>query len=285
VAFGEMLNESGTTENSYRYTGEQFDSNLNQYYLRARYYNQGVGRFTQMDTWMGNDGDPITLHKYLYANVDPVNGSDPSGYVTMTQLMGGLYATGTVVSIGHTTFTYAINISTGNYVAVAVDAAVDIGGAVVAGPYGKPLRYGLEKLAAFGNRWARGAKLKLGFDADSTVLRENLKMIGVHAPPGTAAHHIVEGGDAAAEAARNILRRYDIDINSPMNGVFLPTRSAAGDVIGAPHIGRHANSYSRVVSDRLHAAAPNGKEAVLQALAELKGELLESAVLLNRAQR
>jgi len=32
-----------------------------------------------MDTWMGRNHDPITLHKYLYAGVDPVNFIDPSG--------------------------------------------------------------------------------------------------------------------------------------------------------------------------------------------------------------
>jgi len=54
---------------------------LGQYYLRARYYDQNVGRFTQMDTWSGNNSDPITLHKYLYGNADPVNVVDPSGNI------------------------------------------------------------------------------------------------------------------------------------------------------------------------------------------------------------
>jgi RHS repeat-associated protein len=93
VAFGEMLNESGlnesgTTENSYRYTGEQFDQSLDQYYLRARYYNQGVGRFTQMDTWMGSSQDPITLHKYVYADNTPVNLLDYSGYCSTPAKFG-----------------------------------------------------------------------------------------------------------------------------------------------------------------------------------------------------
>ncbi|WP_245555099.1 RHS repeat-associated core domain-containing protein [Hahella ganghwensis] len=70
---------TGSTENDYRYTGEQYDAGLDQYYLRARYYDQGVGRFTQMDTWMGVNSDPITLHKYLYANADPVAYTDPTG--------------------------------------------------------------------------------------------------------------------------------------------------------------------------------------------------------------
>jgi len=45
-AFGEVLDQTGDTVNSYLFTGEQFDVGLGQYYLRARYYDQGVGRFT-----------------------------------------------------------------------------------------------------------------------------------------------------------------------------------------------------------------------------------------------
>jgi RHS repeat-associated protein len=85
-AFGGVLNRTGDTENSYLFAGEQFDQSLNQYYLRARYYDQNIGRFTQQDTWMGRNHDPVTLHKYLYANVDPVNGIDPSGNMTMVDV-------------------------------------------------------------------------------------------------------------------------------------------------------------------------------------------------------
>jgi choice-of-anchor A domain-containing protein/RHS repeat-associated protein len=82
-AFGKLLNKTGTTDNKYLFTGEQYDNNLNQYYLRARYYNQNNGRFTQMDTYAGNSQDPVTLHKYLYANADGVNKIDPSGNMTL----------------------------------------------------------------------------------------------------------------------------------------------------------------------------------------------------------
>jgi len=78
-AFGVTLASTGTTVNDYLFTGEQYDSALDNYYLRARYYDQGTGRFTQMDTWMGINSDPITLHKYLYANADPVSFVDPTG--------------------------------------------------------------------------------------------------------------------------------------------------------------------------------------------------------------
>src|SRR5208337_3671200 len=48
-SFGENLFTSGTTSNSFQYDGEQYDSILGQYYLRARWMNPGNGRFLTMD--------------------------------------------------------------------------------------------------------------------------------------------------------------------------------------------------------------------------------------------
>ena len=78
-AFGHSFTLSGTTPNNYLYQGEQFDSDLGLYYLRARYYNPQTGRFLSRDPEDGDYTDPKTLHKYLYANGDPVNGIDPMG--------------------------------------------------------------------------------------------------------------------------------------------------------------------------------------------------------------
>lgn len=88
--FGEILGSDGTTENTYLFTGEQYDEELNNYYLRARYYNQGVGRFKQMDTFDGFDADPMSLNKYVYGSSEPINNSDPSGYVTLCSLSTGI---------------------------------------------------------------------------------------------------------------------------------------------------------------------------------------------------
>lgn len=110
-AFGEVINQTGSTENSYLFTGEQFDAGLNQYYLRARYYNQQVGRFTQMDTWMGNNHDPITLHKYVYGNADPANYSDPTGMYSMTEMSATTNGIGTLstVSVSRVALGFAAN--------------------------------------------------------------------------------------------------------------------------------------------------------------------------------
>ena len=79
-AFGMPIASAGTIANTYLYSGEHFDSNLNLYHLRARYYNQGTGRFLVMDPKWGNVFNPRTLHKYVYASNDPVNRRDPSGH-------------------------------------------------------------------------------------------------------------------------------------------------------------------------------------------------------------
>jgi RHS repeat-associated protein len=106
-SFGSVLNQTGSTENNYLFTGEQFDTGLDNYYLRARYYDQNVGRFTQMDTWMGNTNDPVTLHKYLYANADPVGMIDPSGNISLASISTATTISRilTTISIGSTAVT------------------------------------------------------------------------------------------------------------------------------------------------------------------------------------
>ena len=83
-AFGNLMSSTGSTANNYRYCGEQFDSTTGLYYLRARYMDTSTGRFISQDTYAGSTADPISLHKYLYANSNPVSNSDPSGYSTLT---------------------------------------------------------------------------------------------------------------------------------------------------------------------------------------------------------
>jgi RHS repeat-associated protein len=78
-AFGAQIASTGATANNYLYSGEQFDPTLSLYNLRARYYNLLTGRFETADPAPGKIVDPGTLHKYVYAQGDPVNLSDPTG--------------------------------------------------------------------------------------------------------------------------------------------------------------------------------------------------------------
>lgn len=81
-AFGNLLNSAGTTENNYLFTGEQYDPYVDFYYLRARYYDQEIGRFVTSDWYPPVDYVPSTLHRYLYVGNDPINKLDPNGLFT-----------------------------------------------------------------------------------------------------------------------------------------------------------------------------------------------------------
>ena len=78
-AFGNLTSSTGDAENSYLYRSEQYDSFTGLYYLRARYMNPSTGTFITMDEYAGSVFEPVSLHKYLYANANPVMNSDPSG--------------------------------------------------------------------------------------------------------------------------------------------------------------------------------------------------------------
>ncbi|NEP58533.1 MAG: RHS repeat-associated core domain-containing protein, partial [Symploca sp. SIO2G7] len=78
-AFGQVLTRVGDTDNSYLFAGEQRDGNLGLDYLRARYLDTGNGRFVSVDPFSGLLTIPVSLHRYLYANVNPANATDPSG--------------------------------------------------------------------------------------------------------------------------------------------------------------------------------------------------------------
>ena len=73
--FGNVREQQENVENVFKYAGEQLDSETQQYYLRARFYNPVIGRFTQEDVYRG-DG----LNLYVYVVNNPLLWIDPSGY-------------------------------------------------------------------------------------------------------------------------------------------------------------------------------------------------------------
>jgi len=52
-AFGELASHTGSTANPFLFNAQQFDPALGDYYLRARYYDQGNGRFISQDPFGG----------------------------------------------------------------------------------------------------------------------------------------------------------------------------------------------------------------------------------------
>ena len=71
--FGAIRNETGTSDNTRKFTGKEFDADSNLYYYGARYYDPYIGRFTQRD--------PIAdgVNWYAYTANNPLRFVDPTG--------------------------------------------------------------------------------------------------------------------------------------------------------------------------------------------------------------
>ena len=73
-AWGNITAQEEAVPNRFKFTGQQLDQVTQQYYLRARFYNPIIARFTQEDTFR-TDG----LNLYAYCANNPVAYIDPSG--------------------------------------------------------------------------------------------------------------------------------------------------------------------------------------------------------------
>ena len=71
--FGAIRTETGTSDNTRKFTGKEFDADSNLYYYGARYYDPYIGRFTQRDPV----GDGVNWYAYTYNN--PLKYTDPNG--------------------------------------------------------------------------------------------------------------------------------------------------------------------------------------------------------------
>ena len=82
-AFGESTVLNDSTENSFRYLGRvgySQESELTEYFVRARWYDPRLGRFKSCDplsSWRLSS--PIGVNLYIYTDNSPVNAIDPSG--------------------------------------------------------------------------------------------------------------------------------------------------------------------------------------------------------------
>ncbi len=86
-SFGRIVG-SPPSDLFFAYTGREWDAESRLYYYRARYYDQGVGRFLNEDPiGLGPDVNP-----YRYVGNGPINHADPSGLETyrVTKTDGGV---------------------------------------------------------------------------------------------------------------------------------------------------------------------------------------------------
>jgi RHS repeat-associated protein len=107
-AFGNLRLMKGSSDNTFQFTGEQTDDETGLLYLRARYYDPSVGRFTSRDAFTGFADSSQSLNRYVYVNNNSVNSVDPSGEIAYFLIAGAIggaagfaaYAIPTLLSSG-----------------------------------------------------------------------------------------------------------------------------------------------------------------------------------------
>ncbi|MFQ5853920.1 MAG: RHS repeat-associated core domain-containing protein, partial [Candidatus Binatia bacterium] len=114
-SFGRIVAETGTVSNPFTFTAREFDPETGLFYYRARYYDQRIGRFIQVDPLLRMKDVPAEmspnlriLPPYTYVENSPLNGTDPLGLYTFSigitlsaSAFGAGGGGGTFINIGH----------------------------------------------------------------------------------------------------------------------------------------------------------------------------------------
>ncbi len=102
--FGSIIPRNGNflaPHNSFTYTGQEFDESMNLYEFAYRVYDSETGTWLQKDPYEGRIYEPMTLHKYSYAHLDPINNYDPDGRAVQIAVGGyGVYVAGGTLIVG-----------------------------------------------------------------------------------------------------------------------------------------------------------------------------------------
>jgi RHS repeat-associated protein len=87
--FGEMFASEcdESVYNPFKFTGQWYDSEIGQYYLRARQYDPALMRFGARDPVRGKYTEPLTLHRYLYCINAPTQYIDPTGEFSLPEIL------------------------------------------------------------------------------------------------------------------------------------------------------------------------------------------------------
>lgn len=99
-AFGVAIGfTEADADSSLLYNGERFELILGRYHLRARDFDQVIGRFPTKDPFAGDQYEPLTFHGYAFTHNDPINRMDPTGMFAEWS-SGGIGAGGPEVRFG-----------------------------------------------------------------------------------------------------------------------------------------------------------------------------------------
>jgi RHS repeat-associated protein len=91
--WGETRYTYGTTQTTFRYTGQREESSLGLYWYASRWYSPGLGRFVSPDSIIPQPGNPQAWDRYSYGRNNPIYFIDPSGHSQVVAQVGGCDST------------------------------------------------------------------------------------------------------------------------------------------------------------------------------------------------
>lgn len=205
--------------------------------------------------------DRSRLINTLYASGNPVDFKDPSGEASFAESAAAGDIASTLRGI-QANFGLNLGMAAVNPMTAGGSIIFDCAAILVPGAIGK-------SASMIGYLFSKGKVFKLG--QGRGALAKNLEIYGLSKSGNQQAHHIVPFSEnfPGAREAWAILKKWNIDINSPLNGVWM---DVAGTV--EKHSGRHTKAYSKEIGERIVAADATGSAVqVRSVLAKIRGEL------------
>ncbi|MBE5833865.1 MAG: hypothetical protein E7309_04435 [Butyrivibrio sp.] len=300
-------NKQNNITQPFAFTGYQ-EEESNLYYAQARNYDPMSGRFTGEDCVRGYINCPDSINHYIYCFNDPRqyvdrNGKEAAlalvefGIIILGIYCGYVYTVNTImcpqpVSVPSLWDTFPRFDS--NEPSIDIIPKGDVQTPTIEAPYAEPQEKTTIEVIPGGDvlvpkllkPWESIPALTpqeptilmssgLNYENGSSIpsskkLRDNMINAGIEVPNyPNAAHHIVAGTAKGAKDAREILKKYKIDINDANNGVFLPTNREVDE--GTYHPSMHTGDYYDKVTKELNKAT--SREECIEILNNIAEEL------------
>ena len=104
-AFGNIINQTGSVISNFRYKGYYYDTDIELYYLKSRFYSSELCRFISPDSVNYLDPSSINgLNLYCYCHNNPVMYSDESGHIAISTLVWILIGAAVLTTAGVVTY-------------------------------------------------------------------------------------------------------------------------------------------------------------------------------------
>ena len=78
--WGRISRDEGSGDPRKRFTGQEYDPEIDLYYYVGRYYDQNLAKFVSPDPFIPVPHEPQSINRYSYVVNNPVNLTDPTGY-------------------------------------------------------------------------------------------------------------------------------------------------------------------------------------------------------------